>query len=378
MINLFHVSFNDEIKKIIIDTLDSKAVASGPNISALEETLCKFYPGKFPLAVNDMTSGMTLVLNALGLKEGDEVIVSPFSCLATTSPLALLGIKPVWVDVDPYTMAMNLESIKESISSKTKAILAYHVAGYPSEIIKLSEIARKNNLSLIEDCNSAFGSQYNNQLLGSWADATVLSFYPNRQIGSIDGGAVIFREKAYYDVAKLRRRYGVDFNGFRKENGEINEKKDVATYGYSATMNNISAGVISSKLNRYEVEMAVTERNVSFLDKLILQLLSKYSDSIVAINPIPGARVNNWVYFLAVKDKESFMEEMKKRGVHVSSLHLRNDLYTCFNGEKKELPGIDIVASSVVAIPCGHWLSEKDMNELATVLEQTLTYLAKQ
>lgn len=372
MIDLFNVSFGEEIKKIVLDTIDSKAIAAGPYINQLENKLSEIFSGKFSLAVNDMTNGMMIVLDVLGISKGDEVIVSPFSCLATTSPLALLGVKPVWADVDHKSLAIDVQSVKNKITSKTKAILIYHVAGYPSDTEALADLAKENNLLIIEDCNSAFGTQHNNILLGSLADATVLSFYPNRQVGSIDGGGILFKEKHHYELAKLRRRYGVDFNCFRKENGEINELKDVSTYGYSATMNNISAGIINNKIDDFQSKMCMTERNVTFLDEIVKELHSKF-DNIKSVVPINHSRVNHWVYFVEVTDKEAFLYGMKERNVHVSSLHLRNDLYSCFAAEKVSLPGIDKIADSIVALPCGHWLNNEDMQNIATALFETVS-----
>lgn len=377
MIELFHVSFEEQIKKIVLDTLDSKAIASGPNIPKLESRLSDFFPGKHALAVNDMTNGMTVLLSALGFSSGDEVLVSPFSCLATTSPMALLGIRPIWVDINPSNMSMDINSVVQKITPKTKAILVYHVAGYPSDVDALSKIAREKGLLLIEDCNSAFGSKYNNQLLGSLADAVVLSFYPNRQIGSIDGAAILFRDKKHYELAKLRRRYGVDFNGFRKPNGEINEEKDVTTYGYSATINNISAGIINEKLDDLTVQMQKTNNNAIHLDATVTELQKKYNEVIKCVKPLDRANINNWVYFVAVKNKNLFMNEMKKNDVQVSSLHLRNDLYSCFNSDGSSLPGMDKVSESIVAIPCGHWLTEDEMEKLTNTLIQTVSYLAE-
>ncbi|MDI3361448.1 DegT/DnrJ/EryC1/StrS family aminotransferase [Lelliottia sp. V89_10] len=377
MIELFHVSFEAEIKKIVLETLDSKAIASGPNIPKLESRLSDFFPGKHALAVNDMTNGMTVLLSALGISSGDEVLVSPFSCLATTSPMALLGVRPVWVDINSSNMAMDINSVVKKITPKTKAILVYHVAGYPSDVDALSKIARERGLLLIEDCNSAFGSKYNNQLLGSLADAVVLSFYPNRQIGSIDGAAILFSDKQHYELAKLRRRYGVDFNGFRKPNGEINEEKDVATYGYSATINNISAGIINAKLDDLTVQMQKTNKNAIHLDATVVSLQKKYNEVIKCVKPLDRANINNWVYFVDVKNKNIFMDEMKKNDVQVSSLHLRNDLYSCFNSDGGSLPGMDKVSESIVAIPCGHWLTEDEMAKLTNTLIQTVSHLAE-
>ncbi|EEY8534632.1 hypothetical protein E9M31_004709, partial [Escherichia coli] len=118
MINLFNVSFDHDIQKVVEDTLVSKAIASGAHVCQLESRLSDLFSEKYALTVNDMTNGITLLLDVFGLKKGDEVLVSPFSCLATTSPMALLGIKPVWVDIEPSTLAMNIKSIESNITKK--------------------------------------------------------------------------------------------------------------------------------------------------------------------------------------------------------------------------------------------------------------------
>ncbi|WP_151994391.1 DegT/DnrJ/EryC1/StrS family aminotransferase [Buttiauxella massiliensis] len=367
MINLFNVDYDDEIKKITCDIFDSGMVANGEYVSLLENSISDLLNGKHAVSVNDMTNGLSIVLDVLGVVEGDEVIVSPFSCLATTSPLATKGIIPVWADLDPTTLSVRVDEIAKLVTSKTKAILVYHVAGYPADVREIKDFCTKNSLYLIEDCNSAFGSRLDNTLLGSWGDAAIFSFYPNRQIGSIDGGCIAFSSFEHAVVARKRRRFGVDFMGFRKNNGEINESKDVETYGYSYNINNISAAIAYYKLkSNFEQRTIQTIENFKRMLDSLSHSFEKGCGSVVS--PISGAIVNGWVLFIHVDRKEEFIANMKMHGVSVSSLHMRNDRYSCFNSSKRILPGIDKIETSLVAIPCGWWLSMKEIEKIITLI----------
>lgn len=210
--------------------MHSGALAYGKWGRSFEDALQKYlHCLQVPVTVNSFTAAIHVMLAALGVKRGDEIIASPQSCLASTMPLLSYGAKVVWADVDPKRGTLCPESVEGKISPATKAIFHNHHCGYPGYIDEINEIGRRKGLFVIDDCIEAFGAHYKGKLLGTLeADATLLSFQTVRLPNTIDGGAVIFRCKEHVQKAIRIRDLGVDRSTFRDAAGEINPNSDVS------------------------------------------------------------------------------------------------------------------------------------------------------
>lgn len=171
--------------------LESGVLSIGPMIKKFEEMICSLVGTRYACAVNSGTSALHLIIRAMGLKSGDEVITTPFSFIASSNCILFEDATPVFIDIDPFTLNMNIDEVEKKVNHKTKAILAVDVFGQPVDMIRLREIASKHHLFLIEDAAEAIGSAYNGNKAGSLADAAIFSFYPNKQITTAEGGIVV-------------------------------------------------------------------------------------------------------------------------------------------------------------------------------------------
>lgn len=363
-ISLFQAYTDSQMTAVALEVINSGLIASGEYVKLFEDGLASLLSKEYVVTTNDMTSAVQLALHLSGVEQGDEVITTAFACMATNSPIAILGAKAVWVDVKEGTVFMDPIELEKAITHKTKAVILYHVAGYPGYVDAISKVCKKHKIKLIEDCDNAMLAMVDGEYVGSIGDFGVLSFYPNRQINTFEGGALICKQKNDAEKARKLRRFGIDFNSFRTTDGEINPNSDIPKIGWSVTLNNLCSAV------GYHQLATVKERQIQTIENV--QLLNEYlatHELINVIEPIQGTVPAYWVYLITVDNRDYVLRCLKEAGIRVSSLHQRNDLYSCFatNGLKSG-SNTEKLQNSIIAMPCGWWLNEKDISRIITVL----------
>lgn len=367
---LFGVVTSPEVESAVLNVLRSGCLAGGEYVAEFEKKFGSLIQQENVVAFSDMTSALFTALYLAGIEPGDEVITSAYACMSTNSAIAQHQAVPVWADYVPNTLEIDCDDVVRKITEKTKAVILYHVGGYPGPAKKLSEICKKNNLILIEDCNNSLLATRDGLLVGSFGDYSVYSFYPNRQINTIDGGALTVRNYPDLEKAKCFRRYGINPNTFRTALGEIDPQSDIKKIGWSFCMSNVSAAMGSAQLSTVEARVFKSRVNANILDELLSGVDG------IQLMPLAGnASPAYWVYFVFVDHQEAVIREMKTHGINVSAVHMRNDLYSCFNAAAIQLPGTDIIQNRIIGLPCGWWLSDADMNIIATALKKCVINL---
>jgi len=196
-------------KLAVMNALNSHMLTDGPQLRKFEREFAKYTGSKYAVGVSNGTASLHLALKALGLKKGDEVIIPDITFVATANSVLLAGATPVLVDVNYDDMNISLDSIKQSITSKTKAILPVHLAGKICKMIQIKKIAKKNNLLLIEDCAHAIGTKLNNEHAGTFGNVGCFSFYPTKNFTTIEGGMVITNSKRIAEYITSARSHGL-------------------------------------------------------------------------------------------------------------------------------------------------------------------------
>jgi len=181
-------SIGEEEINEVVDTLKSGWITAGPKVIQFEEKFKAKVGAKFAVAVNSGTAALHISYLAAGIKPGDEVITTPLTFAATVNMILLVGAKPVLVDIDPETLNIDPSQIKRAITKKTKAIVPVHFAGLPCEMDEISNIAKENNLVVIEDAAHALGADYRAELIGAISPFTCFSFHPMKNITTGEGG----------------------------------------------------------------------------------------------------------------------------------------------------------------------------------------------
>lgn len=247
-------SFEDisSISKVIKRGMDW---AIGPEIINLENNLANYIGSKYCVAFNSGTSAGHAALLALNLKRNDEIHVPSFSFIATANWPVMVGCKAKFIDIEEKTFGLDPNEIEKHITARTKVIFPIHYAGLPCQIPEIKQIAKKNNITLIEDAAESLGAEINRNKVGSFGEMGIFSFAANKIITAGEGGAVVTNSKTIYEKLKLIRSHG------RKTNVNYFSSTESPNYvdlGYNWRMSSIAAALVSSQLSK--IDKLITKR----------------------------------------------------------------------------------------------------------------------
>ena len=359
VIKLFSCSIDAETRIRLNAILENGQIASGQSVYNLEKELSKNLRERDVVLIDNMSNAIELTLKLIGVKFGDEVITLSFNCLTSTVPIKQAGAVPIWADIDIDTCQIDLDSVKQLISPKTKAIIVYHFAGYPANILKLRDICDENRLALIEDANTALGAKWHSIPIGTIGDFAILSFYPNRQVNGIEGSAVVC--KLPEDAEKLRRlrKLGIEVANFRDKTGEINPKCDIKEMGRNASMNNLNSTIALANLNLLSVRLKQVRTNVEYINKSI-----KGSRKVKPIDWDLDSEPAFWTFLLRSPFRDHIQKKIRKNGIETTRLHYPNHHYKIFKSSLAKLPRTDELARTLFTVPCGWWLTRKQLDRI--------------
>lgn len=199
----------EEINEVV-KVLKSGQLSQGKWVEEFENNFAKFCGTKHAVAVSNGTCALHLALLALGIKQGNEVITTPFTFIASSNSILYTGAKPVFVDIDPKTFNINSDLIEEKITSKTKAIMPVHLYGLPADMDKILKIAKKHKLYVVEDAAQAHGAMIGNQVVGSFGDLAAFSFYPTKNMTTGEGGMITTNNDSLAKKIRKLRNHGME------------------------------------------------------------------------------------------------------------------------------------------------------------------------
>ena len=264
-----------EIKKAAL----SSFLINGPKLDLFEQKFKKFTKSKYAVGVSNATSALYLSLKALGIKKNDEVIIPDLTFAATANSVLQTGATPVLADINEKTLNISAESIIKNISRKTKAIIPVHLAGTPCDMQKIMRIARSNSLKVIEDCAHGIGTSYNKKHVGNFGNAGCFSFYPTKNLTTIEGGMVITNDKKIADFIQLARNHGMSRSLISRYSAGKPWEYDIKDIGYNYRLDDIRSALGISQL-----------RKLTILNKKRLSALLYYNKG---LKNIPGLIVPN-------------------------------------------------------------------------------------
>lgn len=366
-IPLFGIFRSAEMEAAVIDVIRSGQIASGGHVEAFRRGFGELVGNPNVVTTNDMSSAIQIALHISGIGRGDEVLTAAYSCMSSNAPIATAGAQAAWVDVDPLTGTMDVADFERSITPRTKAALLYHLAGYPGRVREIAEICRQRGIVLIEDCDNALLATVDGTQVGSFGDFAIHSFYPNRQINATEGGALVCRDAEQVARAIRLRRYGIDLARFRDALGEIDPNCDIAEIGWAATLNNLCSAVGASQLATVAARLSRTRQVAQALSQRLAEL-----PQLALVPALPGATPSYWALLTRVERRDQVMAALKARGVQCSKLHHRTDSYSGFGVPQRDLPGTTAFLASVLALPCGWWMTDDDVDYLVLTLKAVL------
>ena len=353
MIPIFKPYMPENIQEGLNEILYSGKLSYGKYGRAFEKKISEYISHKNVLTVSTYNQALLIVLSTLGLKPGDEVIASPVSCLASNQPFVIKGLKVIWADVNPLSGTLSVDDVRSKITSKTKAIFHNHYCGYLGNIEEMNALGKEFEIPVIDDCIEAFGSELNGKKTGNLGtDITIFSFQTVRLPNTIDGGALVFKDKAMFEKAKMIRDYGIDRTHFRDELNEINPLCDINLEGYGALMSEINSFIGLKQMN--DIASLIKKQRINAQSwQNIIGDMKAVSSLEITTNTLP----NRWVYGVLAKNKIETIKEFREDGFYATSVHINNNIYSVFKN-KVELKGVNEFINHFVAIPCGWWLNK--------------------
>ena len=348
MISLYKPYMPQELPELE-NILHSGALAYGKWGREFESKLKAFVGVDNLLTTNSFAMAIQIALTVLDLKPGDEVISSPMSCLASNQPLNTFGLKVKWADVDPLTGTLSPESVRKSITANTKLIYHNHFCGYIGHVDEINAIGKELGIPVIDDCVEAFGAKYKGNIAGNLGtDITIFSFQTVRLPNTIDGGAIVFKDKSLYEKALLARDFGIHRNIFRDEHGEISPLCDISTPGFGGTMSDMNSYIGCLQMQQLPMLLEKQKHNAQKWDEEL---------DLFKLNNRSEVEPNYWVYGILSDDKINDMLRFRKQGFYASGVHLPNTYYTVF-GDQGQLTGVNEFYNKFLAIPCGWWFEK--------------------
>lgn len=351
------------------EVLKISRLSLGKKYLEFEKALAEYVGVKYVVVVNSGTSALHLIIRALNIKEGDEVITSPFSFVASANCALFEGAKPIFCDIDEDTLNINTKKIEDKITEKTKAILVPDIFSHPADWSELEQIAKKHKLFLIEDSAEALGSEYNGRKCGSFGEAAVFAFYPNKQITTGEGGAVLTNSQKVYELCKSMAN-----QGRKNENGEWLEH---IMLGYNYRLDEMSCALGLAQLGRID---EILEKR-SKVAELYSKKLSSSKDLKIPHVKL-GSKLSWFVYVVKLNNelagikRDKIIEKMKEKGIqcgkYFQSIHLQPFYKEKFDYKEGDFPVAENVSERSLALPFFNSLKEKEIDSIVESLKKSI------
>lgn len=352
-IPLFNLNYDEAEIQAVTEVIRSKWISLGPKCQELEELFCEYLNVQYAYTVANCTSALHLALRVLGITIKDEVIVPSLTFVATANAVRYVGATPVFCDiVSEQDLTISVAAIKKNITSKTKAIIVMHYAGFPCDMEKIMKVAKEHHLYVIEDACHGPLSEYRGVKLGTIGDIGCFSFYSNKNISAGEGGMVVTNDFQLGQRIKLLRSHGMTAVSYDKAMGHA-AGYDVVELGYNYRMDDIRAALAISQLKKLPEDLEKRrELREQYIDKL-----SGCFGVVIPFMKYKGY-VSNYI-FPVVLEKSNIREreEVRRRlledgiqtSVHYPAVH-KFEIYR-EEGSNGELPLTEYVSDCEITLP---------------------------
>ena len=334
----------------VVEVLKSGMIAQGPKVIEFEEKFAEWVDAKYAVAVNSGTAALHVALLACGIGEGDEVITSPFTFIASGNSIVYTGAKPVFADIDLKTYTIDPLSVEKLITDKTKAILPVQLYGQSCDMDKLREIAEKHDLKIIEDAAQAHGATFGDEFVGSMGDLACFSFYPTKNMTTSEGGIITTNDEELAEKCKIFRAHGASI---RYHHDEV---------GYNFRMTDIGAAIGLAQLDKIDEFNTKRIENAAYLNEGLKDVKgvitpfcadnAKHVYHQYTIRVEEGPR-DDWVAFLN--------EQGIGTGIHYPIPLYNQPIYEKL-GFDGNCPKAELAADNVISLPVHPSLTHDDLD----------------
>jgi len=348
-----------EIDAAIQRTIDRTAFILGPEAKQFEENFAQFVGVKHAIGLDSGTAALHLAMMALNIGAGDEVITTAHTFIATSEPIALLGARPVFVDIDSRTYNLDPQKLEAAITPRTKAIIPVHLYGQPAEMDAIMDIARKHNIPVIEDAAQAHGATYHNRNVGTMGLMTCFSFYPGKNLGAYgDAGALVTNDDELNDKIRMLRDHG------------RTSKYEHEISGYGFRLDGIQGAVLDVKLKHLPQWNEARRAHADYYT----ELLSNVDASIVTPYEPAHVKAVYHLYVIRTRQRDELLQYLKERdieaGIHYPvPLHLQ-PVYKNLGYQQGAFPATEQAAQEILSLPIYPELTHAQMERVVETMRE--------
>ena len=341
----------------------------GPKLEEFESVLADFHQMPHAIAVSSGTAALHLTIRALGIGDGDEVIVPSFTFIVVANAVMYEGATPVFVDIDPVMLNMDPRCVEEAITSRTKAIVIVHTFGVPAEMDALMVLARRHHLAVIEDACEAIGATYNDRLVGTFGDVSVFAFYPNKQITTGEGGAVLTRDSQLATRMRAMRNQGRYPSGDWLQHAEI---------GFNYRLSEMACALGIVQMQRLPEILKRRADLARCYDTALMTMAGLLLPPIA----VPSRSLSWFVYVVRLADhfqfgvREELLASLQRQGVscarYFAPIHLQPAYENVPSARRAILPVTELVARRTLALPFFNKISAAEVDHVVSAIAVAL------
>lgn len=351
-------SIRDEINRAIQQVLDSTHFILGENLAEFEKEFADYCSAKYSIGLNTGTSALHLALLAKGIGQGDEVITTPNTFFATCEAISYTGAAPRFADINEETYNMDADKLEKSITKNTKAIIPVDLYGQPADMKQIMEIAKKHDLTVIEDACQAHGAEHHKKRVPV-ADIGCFSFYPGKNLGAYgEGGQLVTNDKETDEIVRAYRDHG-------------QAKKHVHKYiGYNYRLEEIQAAVLRVKLGHLDKWIEMRRKNAAIYNEKL-----KGIDIVMPVEKEYNRHVYH-IYAIRAKNRQRLIEHLSSRGVQAAvhyptPIHLQ-EAYRGLGFERGSFPVSEKIQDEIISLPMYPELGEDEIDFVAKAIKEFL------
>ncbi len=379
----FHKPYQDETEiNEVIDTIKSGWWTTGPKTLRFESEFKKFIGAKHAVSVSSWTAAAHLALEAIGLKAGDEVLVPSITFTATAEIVCYFGAKPVIVDVQEDTLNIDPLEIEKKINSRTKAIIPVHYGGQPCDMDEINDIAKKNNLMVIEDAAHALPSYYKNKIIGTIGDVTCFSFYATKTLATGEGGMICTEIEEIAERCSIMRLHGINKDAWNRYSEKGSWYYEVVAPGYKYNFTDIQAALGLAQLEKIN-EMLRLRKEIYNLYNAEFE-----KNDLIKIYKIKNDRESSHhLYPIHINfekleiNRSKFIGELKNKGVgssvHFIPLYKHPYYQNTFNLNQNDFPISEKVYPNLISLPIWPGMTNEQIEKVIFSVDNTLSTFLK-
>lgn len=352
-----YLNLKSEIDAGIAQVLNHGQFILGPEVEELEEKLATYTGAKHCISVANGTDALQIAQMAFGIGSGDEVITPGFTYIATAETVALLGAKPVYVDIDPKTYNIDPVLIEAAITPRTKAIIPVSLYGQCADFDTINAIASKHNVPVIEDAAQSFGALYKGRKSCNLSEVSCTSFFPSKPLGCYgDGGAIFTNDDDLAKVIRQIARHGQD------------RRYHHIRVGVNSRLDTIQAAILLPKLAVLDSERILRQHIADRYEKLLSEIGVTTTPFVQSFNQSIWAQ-----YTIGLKNRDRIQSALKDMGVPTTVHYpIPLNLQPAVSDPNSVLPNGDLVAKEVMSLPMGPYLTENDQDLVISALNKAL------